>query len=60
MIGHTRFGIEQIETIVWATPREGLSLEDLIQTMRALGNDVLDVDRDNNCLKVIHCVDRIE
>lgn len=58
--GNTRFGIEQIETIVWATPREGLSLDELIEKMPSLGNTVLEIDRPGNRIKLLHVVDKKE
>lgn len=56
--GQTGFGIEQIETIAWATPREGLSLDDLIEKMISLGNPIIEVDRLGNRIKLLHIVDK--
>lgn len=57
--GHTGFGIEQIETIAWATP-DGISLDVLIEKMTSLGNTILEIDRLGNRLKLLHVVDKKE
>lgn len=57
--GNTGFGIEQIETIAWATPA-GISLDDLIEKMASLGNTVLEIDRSGNRIKLLHIIDKKE
>lgn len=44
----------RIEMAVWATPAEGVSLEDLVERMRALGNPVLEIDREANRILVAY------
>ena len=43
----------------WATPRPGLTLDGLIEVMAELGNEVIEVDRDNNRLLVVHVDDTL-
>lgn len=45
---------EKIEVIAWATPAEGWTLDELVEEMARLGNTVLEVDRENNQLKMLH------
>lgn len=42
------------EVWAWATPAPDVTLDALISEMAALGNPVLEVDRDNNRLKIMH------
>jgi hypothetical protein len=37
---------------IWATPAEGVTLDELIAEMDELGNKVIKVDRKNNRLKM--------
>lgn len=41
----------------WATPAPGVTLDDLIAEFRALGNEILEVDREHNRLR---CLDHTE
>ena len=44
----------RVEVAIWATPAEGVSLEDLVERMRALGNPVLEIDREANRILVAY------
>lgn len=43
-----------MEWKTWATPRPGLSLDQLVDIMVALGNRVLEIDRGHNRLLVAY------
>lgn len=46
--------IKSVEYIMEASPKEGMSLDDLIDRMKALGNPIVSVDRENNKIKMVH------
>ncbi len=43
-----------LELQAWATPAPGITLTELLEEMRLIGNQVLEVDVVNNRLKVLH------
>lgn len=44
----------RIEVEGWATPAPGVTLTELVEEMKALGNPVLAIDVPNNRLKLLH------
>lgn len=49
MRGHTQTD-SQIQAKLWAHPHPGLSLDELIERMKEIGNEVLEVHRDCACV----------
>lgn len=45
--------IKKIEAEAWATPTEGWTLDALVAEMERIGNQVLEVDREGNRVKVL-------
>lgn len=43
----------RIDTTAWASPVEGVTLDELVERVTAAGNTVLKVDRDNNRLLLL-------
>lgn len=43
----------EIESIK-ATPREGMTLDELVENMKEIGNEVLEVNREENYLLIKH------
>lgn len=43
----------EIEIVAWATPAEGITLDELIEEFKELGNPILEIDRINNKIKVV-------
>lgn len=41
-----------LQVFAWATPAEGVTLDMLIAEFEAAGNEILEVDRANNRLKM--------
>lgn len=39
---------------VWASPREGMSLDELVLRLEKLGNKVVEIDRKNNRVRIAH------
>lgn len=52
--------VTKVETIIWAVPRPGLSLEQLILKLNQQGFSVLEIDDANNRIKVSHIIDMAE
>lgn len=49
--------ISKVETIVWAIPSPGVTLDELIIKLTDLGYSILEVDRENYRLQVLHIVE---
>lgn len=45
--------VTKVEVVGWATPRPGLSLDELVANFHRDGVTVYEVDRDNNRVRVI-------
>ena len=43
----------QLQVYAWATPNDGMTLDDLIAHMAEIGNTILEIDRANNRLKMM-------
>lgn len=39
---------------VWARPREGMSLDELVLRLGELGNRIVEIDRENNRVRIAH------
>jgi len=48
-----------IRASVWAFPAQGQPLDEFVGHLRELGNDVLQVDYNNQCVLVSYSEDRI-
>lgn len=61
-IGQLKLGakISQVETKIWMSPREGLSMEEAVNNLKALGNQVLEIDYENRQILVSHTIDKTE
>lgn len=46
--------IKHVEYIIEASPAQGMSLDDLVEKMKALGNPILSIDREANKIKMVH------
>lgn len=44
---------------MWATPKPGMTLDELIEHMADIGNEVLEVDRVGNRLKLVDVTERL-
>ena len=52
MTQETKLKIKVEIESVWATPREGMTLDELAERMKFVGNEVVEIDRANNRLKL--------
>lgn len=50
--------VASIEVQTWAVPAEGMTLDELVLSLRAVGNPVLEVDRDHNRVLMVHSTTR--
>ena len=51
--------VKRVEVEAWATPREGMKLIDLVPVLKELGDEILEIDVQNNRIKVLRSVEEL-
>lgn len=49
--------ISKVETTIWAIPAPDITLDELIVKLTDQGFPVLEIDRENNRIQVVHIVE---
>lgn len=49
----------KIMMTAWATPADGISLDELIVELEASGHKILEIDREGNRLKLVDVMEKI-